>query len=446
MGNTQSSGRKWYARAAVLLGLTLALSVGVAPVAAQDDVEQTTVKFLAKLPGSAPADAWQQFVDAFEAQYPEINVELEVLEGLDATRNVLTSRMAGGEPPDLFTGDAGIAFMGGLVQNGFFRDLTDEYENRDWPLYEWTKPFLAYRGDGKVYSIADELHTIGMYYNKEIFNDLDLEVPATLEELDAVVTVLKEAGVTPMAFGNKPQWPAGHVWSMALSNALGTDGLNDIIFGEGSWDTPENVAALDLVFRQFVDDGIYNDAVNGLEYGDTQALFLQGNVAMWPTGSWVEAPISDAAEFEVGYAPFPTAGGPPFMPFGIGNEWYVSSTSENVEGALKLLDFATSEAGAQLRYDLWGNIPAHPLDISSLGAPPLAVGMFDQINTLAGAATPAVGYNMDVVTPASFVEEMFTGFQEVIGGNRTPEDMAAALQAVWETAKANKETLGTLGT
>ena len=46
-----------------------------------------------------------------------------------------------------------------------------------------------------------------IFYNTEIFNKLNLEVPATWEELDAVCASLKDAGYVPFALGNKNKWP-----------------------------------------------------------------------------------------------------------------------------------------------------------------------------------------------------------------------------------------------
>ncbi len=47
----------------------------------------------------------------------------------------------------------------------------------------------------------------------------------------------------------------------------------------------------------------------------------------------------------------------------------------------------------------------------------------------------ALGYNIDVLTPQSFNEVMWTGFQEVLNGTRSPGEQAGALQDAWAKAK-----------
>jgi raffinose/stachyose/melibiose transport system substrate-binding protein len=45
------------------------------------------------------------------------------------------------------------------------------------------------------------------------------------------------------------------------------------------------------------------------------------------------------------------------------------------------------------------------------------------------------GDNIDVLAPQNFNEVMFSGFQEVINGIRSPAEQAAALQEAWTEAK-----------
>jgi hypothetical protein len=50
--------------------------------------------------------------------------------------------------------------------------------------------------------------------------------------------------------------------------------------------------------------------------------------------------------------------------------------------------------------------------------------------TISSLADPeAMGVNIDVLTPEAFNTTMLDGFQAVLGGDRTPEEQAAELQA-----------------
>ena len=47
----------------------------------------------------------------------------------------------------------------------------------------------------------------------------------------------------------------------------------------------------------------------------------------------------------------------------------------------------------------------------------------------------ALGYNIDVLTPQNFNEVMWSGFQKVLNGSKSPAEQAQALQETWAAAK-----------
>jgi raffinose/stachyose/melibiose transport system substrate-binding protein len=51
------------------------------------------------------------------------------------------------------------------------------------------------------------------------------------------------------------------------------------------------------------------------------------------------------------------------------------------------------------------------------------------------------GYNIDVLAPQNFNTVMFDGFQEVLGGERTAQEQAEALQEAYQKAKEAGLTL-----
>ena len=68
-------------------------------------------------------------------------------------------------------------------------------------------------------------------------------------------------------------------------------------------------------------------------------------------------------------------------------------------------------------------IPSYSLEGVEAELSPLLQQAAD---ALAGGS---MGVNIDVLTPEAFNTAMLDGFQAVLGGDRTPEEQAAALQA-----------------
>src|SRR5215207_9472765 len=215
-------------------------------------------------------------VDRFEEQYPNIDLQREALQP-DAVRREIQRRLRSKAPPDVFAYDTGPGFGGVLAEAGLLRPLEDAYKNNGWDIYDWAKQQATY--GGTVYGVPDQVEEIIVYYNK----DLIPEVPRTVEELREISGELKGRGRIPLTFGNREQYPASHMFSIGASNLLGREGLDSILYGDGRWDSPQVVEAIELMFRDFVESGYYPKSPNALTYDGANALFYSGEAAMNPT-------------------------------------------------------------------------------------------------------------------------------------------------------------------
>ncbi|MBA2534751.1 MAG: extracellular solute-binding protein, partial [Rubrobacter sp.] len=219
------------------------------------------------------------------------------------------TRLQSDQPPDAFSYDTGPGFGGVLADAGLLLPLEDAYKKNGWKTYDWAKQRATY--NGTVYGVPDQVEEIIVYYNKNLIP----EEPKTVDELRQIADDLKEQGKTPFAFGDQEQWPAGHIFSIGISNMLGREGLDNILYGDGRWDVPEVEEAVNLLFRNFVDSGYYPDGVNALTYDDTNALFFAGDAGMLPTGTWLVSTIVESVrDFEVGFFPFPSIDGSGIAP------------------------------------------------------------------------------------------------------------------------------------
>jgi raffinose/stachyose/melibiose transport system substrate-binding protein len=372
-------------------------------------------------------------VDRFEEQHPNIDLQREALQP-DEVRREIQSRLRSKEPPDVFAYDTGPGFGGVLADAGLLRPLENAYKKHGWDTYDWAKKRATY--DGTVYGVPDQVEEITVYYNK----DLVPEVPHTVEELRQICAELKGRGKTPLAFGNRDQYPASPLFSIGASNVLGREGLDNILYGEGRWDTLQVVEAIDLMFRDFVESGYYPKSPNVLNYDGANALFYSGEAAMNPTGTWLVSEIVQAVQdFDVGFFPFPSIDGSGISPpAGVGTGWFVAKDAKNPEGAITFIDYLLQNDTARLTIENLNTIPAHPVDTEGLDVPELFKQVLDDLSEFPQAKD--FGYNIDVLAPQNFNEVMYTGFREVIDGMRSPAEQAGALQRAWAEAKGAGKT------
>jgi raffinose/stachyose/melibiose transport system substrate-binding protein len=250
---------------------------------------------------------------------------------------------------------------------------------------------------------------------------------------------VKAEGIIPFAVGDQEKWPAGHLYSIGMSNLLGKEGLDEILYGDGRWDSPEGVRAIEVMFTEMVERGYYPEDVNAITYEDANALFYAGKAAMVPTGTWLVPEIDETVQnFEVEFFPFPSIDGSSISPpSGVGGGLFVAAETDEPEATIRLLDYLQfNKENVERDLELFNTIPPFDVDTSGLDVSPLFQSVLDDLSK-----GESFGYNIDVLAPQRFNTVMFDGFQEVLNGTRTPEEQAQALQAAWEEAKAKGETL-----
>jgi raffinose/stachyose/melibiose transport system substrate-binding protein len=367
-------------------------------------------------------------VNRFEEQHPQYTLEREAILS-DEIRKVIQSKLRSDEPPDVFTYDTGPGFGGVLAEAGLLLPLEDAYQERDWGIYEWAKQRATY--NGTVYGVPDQVEEIIVYYNK----DLVPEVPKTVDELRQIANELKGQGIIPFAFGNQEQWPAGHLFSIGVSNVLGREGLDNILYANGRWDIPEVEEAINLLFRGFVESGYYPEGLSSLSSDGANALFYTGEAAMNPTGTWlVPEIVQTVQDFEVGFFPFPSIEGSGISPpAGLGSGLFIARRASTPQGAIDFIDYLLEESTARLAIETLNVIPAQPVNPQGLEVPELFKEVLEDLS--ASPEARSFGYNIDVLAPQSFNEMMFNGFQDVLNGTRSPVEQAEAMQDAWATAK-----------
>jgi raffinose/stachyose/melibiose transport system substrate-binding protein len=373
--------------------------------------------------------AYQEIqVDGFQEANPKYSLEREAVPTEDQ-RSVIQTRLQSNNPPDVFSYDTGPGFGGVLADAGLLMSLEDAYKDKGWDIYPWARQRATY--NGKTYGVPDQVEEIVVYYNKSLVP----EVPTTVEELMGIADDLKGRDIIPFAFGDQEQWPGGHMFSIGASNVLGREGLDEILYRDGRWDTDEVITAIDVIFRDFNQRGYYPEGVNAITYDDANSLFFSGQAAMAPTGTWLVSTIVESVQdFEVGVFPFPSIDGSGIAPpAGVGSGLFVAKDAKEPEGALAFIDYLQQDDTARQLMERLNSIPAHPVDTEGLDVSDLFKQVLSDLSEQGQAQS--FGYNIDVLAPANFNDVMFSGFQEVLDGSRSAQEQATALQEAWAEAK-----------
>ena len=350
-------------------------------------------------------------------------------------RDVVNTAIASGTGPDVIFYDAGPGYAGVLAKAGLLHPLTD-YASQ----YGWTEKVAApaLEGttiDGTLYGMPLQVDLIGMFYNKTLLDQEGLEVPTTLDELVKFCGDAKAKGYTPIAFADNPGWQAFHQFSMTSNQMIGPEAMRNLLLkNEGNWNTPEIVTAIQAYFVTLRDAGCFPDDPSAITYEDGNSLFYTGQALLHTTGSWLTTEIEESMpDQEIGFVPFPEISGGKGRVWisGVGSAWFITSTAKNPDAAASFIDYLFSQDAVEKWLGVSRYFVPVQIDMENVEIGPLNKQIIDILQT-AGNEGVQFGYNVDVLAPASFNDEMQNGFQAILAGDKTPEQEAADLQAAWE--------------
>lgn len=169
------------------------------------------------MPGSAPFGIGEPLrglsdvIEDFERRFPDTRIEVLTVPGV---REYLVSLLSSGQAPDIINVNVEDVWID--VQKNWYVPLDSfleapnefirEQGDPDAPGYrQWWDMFkyqAISRGkaapDGKNYCLSYDMVETGVFYNKTIFREVGVEVPANWDEFMVMLRKLKDAGHTPL--------------------------------------------------------------------------------------------------------------------------------------------------------------------------------------------------------------------------------------------------------
>lgn len=374
-------------------------------------------------------DFMDQLVPAYEAEFPNVTVDIQFKSFNDLTATVLNA-MNSADAPDVAQGNQGWATDGALVKAGLIRpldDVADAYDYRDAAgdaitQLQWSEDGSAF-GEGAVYGMSPDNQMVGLFSNREKLATLGLGTPTTLDELEAAFAAAKAAGQTPLVLGNADKASAMQTFSIlqgALTPAADTrawiTGAKDADFAVDS-----NREALDR-FAEWVAKGYVSAGYDGTSPDDAAAAFASGEGVFFIGGNWYAGAISDGAAFDLtpGLSDGDYASSGSF-----GMPWHVSSKSDATLAAIAFVGMVNSPESAEL---LAGThrVPIQPVEAA--GDDAMFAALLDASATQLDGAGPLYWY--DWATDTMF--DTFTGgLQEVLAGRESADALLERVQSEW---------------
>lgn len=217
----------------------------------------------------------------FEKSNPNIDI---IITSPAQAMTVLKTRLVKNDVPDIIT-MAGELNYADFIDAGILEDLSKEKEiiNRIKPSYVDVLESLEFNNDSAIYGIPYACNAGGVIYNKDIFNEMGLEIPTTWDDFISLCDTLKEKDITPIYYSLKDAWTGMVAWNAITANTQPKDFFtnrrnDETTFGDVYGDIAEKMKALLN----------YGHSDNfGVGYNDGNIAFAQGKAAMMLQGNWV---------------------------------------------------------------------------------------------------------------------------------------------------------------
>ncbi|MCH7668419.1 MAG: sugar ABC transporter substrate-binding protein [Acidobacteria bacterium] len=310
--------------------------------------EPTTIRYFTFSAAPDNLTVLDEMIAAFEAQNPDVKVEVETAP-FDDYFTLLQTQIAGGDAPDTFELNfenfVSFASKGTLADLG---PLTAADSGFDGGAY-YQPAFDAFSVGGTQYGLPASYSTVMLFYNKDLFDAAGVAYPT-----DTWTWSDERAAAEAIGATDENVW--GSFAGVQFWEFYKTAAQNGCSFFSGDQVTLNDAGCVDAL--QFMIDNVNSGLqptsadMGGVSDGD---MFINGELGMITTGIWMFSAFEDNDfGWDVVVEPGNTQGGSHFFANGVA----VSAASDKQEAAYRWLRFFTSsDESARLRVGASWELP-----------------------------------------------------------------------------------------
>lgn len=335
----------------VALALGAALVLGLFPGCASTNASNNKVTLLFSYWDTNQQAGMQSIINAFEKQHPNIEINLQVTPW-DSYWTKLQANAEGGQMPDIFWMHASNELK--FAKAGKLLEIPSN--SLDWSQYP-SELVGMYTYKGKHYGVPKDFDTIGLWYNKQIFDAKGIPYPDDTWDWNKMETVAKE--LTD---------PSKGIYGY-LSPCDQQQGFYSFIYQNGgsvinsgytksTWDQQANIDALRFAIN-FAQVDKSSPTTNQFASTNNIQYFTSGKGAMLELGSWnMNQLMSDANVQKFGdVAVLPKGKVRATMLNGL--SYAVGADTKHPKEALEFAEFAGSKEANILQAESGAAIPAY---------------------------------------------------------------------------------------
>lgn len=277
----------------------------------EESADEKIILDVAAFEGGYGRAYWDALVEAFEADYPNVEIKLTISPKIV---DIIRPRLVAGDAPDyIYAGELDKL----LLSDDALLPLNDVFDSESLDgdgvnLRDKIIPgFLEYCSpldDGNVYFAPVNMQVLGMFYNKGLFQKQGWEPPKTWDDFFALAEEGKAMNRSLFTYAGIYPIYNQFIYGAMLASGAGMEETNKILnYEEDAWDSPKVKEVLD-VFGRIATEGHLLEGTVALNHTQSQTAFMQGQALFIPNGNWMPNEMKEVQPeegFEFGFMPAP---------------------------------------------------------------------------------------------------------------------------------------------
>lgn len=354
---------------------------------------KASITFVAAEYSSSTKPYFESLVREFESIYPNIDVELQVI-NWDILDSAYTTMISRNQPPDLLLTNIYAHFAKDGLLNSMEDILSNELKDKIYPYLQDSSKM-----DDTLYTIPYASTIRQMYFNKDIFNEVGLtESPKTWKDLEEDARKIKE---NKHIDGFGVDLTDNEIWAYLSYFFYGAGG-GWMKNGEWAINSPENVEGITFL-KNLYDKGLTDSEPAVTTRDEKQRILGNGQLGMLISGNYFETVVPyEYPGLNWGKGPIPVKEGQTPLVLGVQDVLMSFKTNHtNKEALSKFLDFLYEDA----RYEQF---------VLREGFLPTTRTVGDKL----AATDPSMKQNLDAIKNAKFYPINHPAWSAVLNATR----------------------------
>ncbi|OIJ34798.1 sugar ABC transporter substrate-binding protein [Microbacterium sp. LCT-H2] len=292
--------------------------------------DASTLDLLVPSYSDATKGLWEDVIDGFTKDNPDIKVNLEV-QSWDNLEKVISTKVQAGEAPDIYNGGP----FAGFVEDELLYPVEEVVS--DDVYSDFQDSFLANAEvDGTAYALPMIASARALFVNNDLLSQAGVEAPTDWDSLlDAATKVSALGGGVAgygMPLGSEEAQAEAAVWLWGGGGSFGDA-------SEITIDTPENLVGAEQI-KKMIDAGATQADPGSTQRSPLMDIFIQGKIGMQVGLPPTVGQIADNnPDLDYSIVPIPTKDGSPFTLGVMDQLMAFENDGDKQEAITKFLDY-----------------------------------------------------------------------------------------------------------